>query len=181
MSKLRLYGATSGYEEIKTADTGDSTTYQVGSTVTSVNVTASGTVSSANVTASDTVTSVDVTASGTIQDSQGNVRALNRVSITSTPYALPADSTGKYFSMNAGSSELTLDSANTGSGGSIITVFKTSTGTATISWTNMTNGVYIAGDATNLGSSGSVTLADKGLVTILTEATSRLIFSGNVS
>ena len=34
MSKLRLSGATSGYEEIKTADTGDNNTYQVGSTVT---------------------------------------------------------------------------------------------------------------------------------------------------
>ena len=34
MSKLRLSGATSGYEEIKTADVGDNNTYQVGSTVT---------------------------------------------------------------------------------------------------------------------------------------------------
>jgi hypothetical protein len=34
MSKLRLYGSTSGYEEIKTADIGDNNTYQVGSTVT---------------------------------------------------------------------------------------------------------------------------------------------------
>ena len=34
MSKLRLSGATSGYEEIKTADAGDNNTYQVGSTVT---------------------------------------------------------------------------------------------------------------------------------------------------
>lgn len=34
MSKLRLSGASSGYEEIKTADAGDNNTYQVGSTVT---------------------------------------------------------------------------------------------------------------------------------------------------
>ena len=128
---------------------------------------------------SSPATELDV--NGTIQDAQGNVRALERVSITSTPYALPAGSTGKYFSMNAGSSELTLDAANIGSGGSIITVLKMGGGTATISWTNMINGVYIAGVSTNLGSSGSVTLADKGLVTILTEASARLIFSGNVS
>ena len=127
------------------------------------------------------INTANVTATDTISDEQGKVRALERVSITSTPYALPAGSTGKYFSMNAGSSELTLDAANIGSGGSIITVLKMGGGTATISWTNMTNGVYIAGVSTNLGSSGSVTLADKGLVTILTEASARLIFSGNVS
>lgn len=34
MSKLRLSGATSSFEEIKTADVGDGNTYQVGSTVT---------------------------------------------------------------------------------------------------------------------------------------------------
>jgi len=34
MSKLRLSGATSSFEEIKTADAGDGNTYQVGSTVT---------------------------------------------------------------------------------------------------------------------------------------------------
>ena len=68
MSKLRLSGATSGYEEIKTADAGDNNTYQVGSTVTAINV----------------------TASGTIQDAQGNVRALEVTtdSATSEPFAL---------------------------------------------------------------------------------------------
>lgn len=37
MSKLRLYGATSGYEDIKTADAGDNSEYQIGSTVTDSN------------------------------------------------------------------------------------------------------------------------------------------------
>lgn len=47
MSKLRLYGATSGYEDIKTADAGDNSQYQIGSTVTDSN----GNVRQASVTA----------------------------------------------------------------------------------------------------------------------------------
>jgi hypothetical protein len=158
MSKLRLSGATSGYEEIKTADAGDNNTYQVGSTVTAVNV----------------------TASGTIQDAQGNVRVLNRNSVDSTPYALPSGSSGKYFVAFGSASTITIDSGNCETG-QIITIFNFLNTDITISWTNMTNGVYIAGDTTNQGTSGSVTLAGKGLVTILNDTADRLIFNGNVS
>ena len=169
MSKLRLYGSTSGYEEIKSADAGDNNTYQVGSTVTAVDVTASSTVTAAN-----------VTASGTIQDSQGNVRVLERTGITSTPYALPANSSGKYFSCGTGSGTITIDSANC-EVGQIITIYNHSNSGTTISWTNMINGVYIAGDTTSKGTNGSVTLAAKGLVTILNDTAARLVLNGNVS
>lgn len=158
MSKLRLYGATSGYEDIKTADTGDSTTYQVGSTVTSVNV----------------------TSSGTVQDGQGNVRALNRTDVTTTPYALPSGSSGKYFSCSVGSSVFTIDASNC-TLGQIITIWNYNTTNMTISWTNMIHDVWIAGDTTSLGPNGSVTLAGKGLVTVLSDTDKRLIFNGNVS
>jgi len=158
MSKLRLYGATSGYEEIKTADTGNNNTYQVGSTVTAV----------------------DVTASGTIQDSQGNVRVLNRTGINSTPYAIPANSSGKYFSTTIGAGTITIDPANCVLG-QIITIYNHLDTSVTISWTNMTNGVYIAGNTTSKGTNGSVTLVGKGLVTILNDVATRLIFNGNVS
>lgn len=158
MSKLRLSGATSGYEEIKTADVGDNNTYQVGSTVTAV----------------------DVTASGTIQDAQGNVRVLERTGITSTPYALPANSSGKYFSCGSGSGTITIDSGDC-EVGQIITIFNFQNTDVTISWTNMTNGVFIAGDTTGKGTSGSVTLTGKGLVTILSDVADRLVMNGNVS
>ena len=181
MSKLRLYGATSGYEEIKTADTGDSTTYQVGSTVTSVNVTASGTVSSANVTASGTVSSANVTASDTIQDAQGNVRKLQRNGITSTPYTFPSGSSGKYFSCNASGLTINIDAANIAAGEIFTFWAYAPSGDVTIAWTNMTNGVWIAGDATGKGTSGSVTLAAAGVCTVLCDASARMIFNGNVS
>lgn len=147
MSKLRLSGATSGYEEIKTADAGDTNTYQVGSTVT---------------------------------DAQGNVRVLNRNSINSTPYALPSDSSGKYFSTTTGASVITIDSGNCVLG-QIITIYNHLDTDITISWTNMTHGVYIAGDTTSKGTNGSVTLVGKGLVTILNDTSARLLLNGNVS
>ncbi len=158
MSKLRLSGATSGYEEIKTADAGDNNTYQVGSTVTAVNV----------------------TASGTIQDAQGNVRVLERTDVTTTPYALPSGSSGKYFALSGSASVFTIDASNCVQG-QIITVFNFKDTDVTISWTSMTNNAYIAGDTTALGTSGSVTLAGKGLVTVVNDVASRLVFSGNVS
>lgn len=147
MSKLRLSGATSGFEEIKTADIGDNNSYQVGSTVT---------------------------------DAQGNVRALDRTGITSTPYALPSNSSGKFFSLGSGSGTFTID-ANNFDVGHIITIYNHQDTDATISWTNMTNGVYIAGNTTNQGTSGSVTLTGKGLVTIIAAASNRLVINGNVS
>lgn len=165
MSKLRLYGATSGYEEIKTADTGDSTTYQVGSTVTSVNVTASGTVSSANVTASDT-----------IQDAQGNVRALEVTVVTSTPYVVASGSSGKYFALTTGSSVVTINNSNFAIG-DIITFYNRLATTATINFSG-TSYVHIVGDGTAVT---SVTLAAYGLCTLIYDRAGTIIISGNVS
>lgn len=147
MSKLRLSGATSGYEEIKTADIGDNNTYQVGSTVT---------------------------------DAQGNVRALDRTAVGSTPYALPSGSSGKYFSCYSSANTFTIDSGDCELG-QIITIYNHNNTDMTISWTNMSNGVYFAGNITNQGTNGSVTLAGKGLVTILNDTADRMILNGNVS
>lgn len=148
MSKLRLSGASSGYEEIKTADAGDNNTYQVGSTVT---------------------------------DAQGNVRALERNVISSTPYNFPAASSGKYFVCNVNSLTINIDGADI-SLGDIFTIWSFPTnGDVTISWTNMTNGVYIAGDTNNKGTSGSITLAAGGLCTVICDTDTRMVFNGNVS
>lgn len=116
----------------------------------------------------------------TIQDGQGNVRALNRTDVTTTPYALPSGSSGKYFSCSSASSVFTIDASNC-TYGQIITIWNYNTTNMTISWTNMNHGVWIAGDTTSLGTSGSVTLAGKGLVTVLSDTDQRLIFNGNVS
>ena len=166
MSKLRLYGATSGYEEIKTADTGDSTTYQVGSTVTSVNVTASGTVSSANVTASDT-----------IQDSQGNVRALDITTVDSTPYTIASGSSGKYFALKSGSNVVTIDNSNFAVG-DIITIYnRLQAATATLNFSGFTL-AHIAGSATN---KSSMTLSEVGICTLIYDRSGVIVVNGNVS
>ena len=65
--------------------------------------------------------------------------------------------------------------------GQIITIYNHLNTSVTISWTNMTNGVYIAGATTSKGTNGSVTLAGKGLVTILNDVAARLVLNGNVS
>jgi len=148
MSKLRLSGATSGYEEIKTADAGDNNTYQVGSTVT---------------------------------DAQGNVRALERTVISSTPYNFPAASSGKYFVGAVNSLTINIDAADIEMG-DIFTIWSyPTTGDVTISWTNMTHNVYIAGDTNGKGTSGSITLAVGGLCTVICDTGLRMVFSGNVS
>ena len=180
MSRLRLYGDTSGYLDIKVPDAANSGTYDIVSGVFT-NVTASGTVSSTNVTASGTVSSTNVTASGTIQDAQGNVRELNRTGITSTPYNFPSGSSGKYFSCNASSLTINIDAADIALGEIFTFWAYPSSGDVTIAWTNMTNGVWIAGDATGKGTNGSVTLAAAGVCTVLCDADARLIFNGNVS
>jgi hypothetical protein len=154
MSKLRLSGATSGYEEIKTADTGDNNTYQVGSTVTAV----------------------DVTASGTIQDAQGNVRALQVTIVNSTPYTVASGSSGKYFGLGTGSSVVTINNSNFAVG-DIITIYNRLGTDATINFSGFTL-AHIAGDGTN---KTSVTLVAYGLCTLIYDRSGHIIINGNVS
>lgn len=122
-----------------------------------------------------------ITANGTIQDTQGNIRALERNVISSTPYNFPAASSGKYFVCNVSSLTINIDGADI-SLGDIFTIWNfPGFGDVTISWTNMTNGVYIAGDTNNKGTSGSIALAPAGLCTVLCDTGSRMVISGNVS
>ena len=117
----------------------------------------------------------------TIQDAQGNVRALERNGITSTPYTFPSGSSGKYFSCNASGLTINIDAANIAAGEIFTFWANPDLGNVTIAWTNMTNDVYIAGDTNSKGTNGNLTLASGGLCTILCDATARMIFNGNVS
>lgn len=126
------------------------------------------------------INTANVTSTDTITDVQGNVRVLDRNAIDSSTYALPSGSSGKYFSCYGSTNTFTIDSGNCVNG-QIITIYNHLNTDITISWTNMINGVYIAGDTTNQGTSGSVTLAGKGLVTVLNDTLNRMILSGNVS
>ena len=125
--------------------------------------------------------STELDVDGTIQDSQGNVRALERTVINSTPYNFPAASSGKYFACGVNSLTINIDAADIAMG-DIFTIWSyPTTGDVTISWTNMTNNVYIAGDTSGKGTSGSITLAAGGLCTVICDTGTRMIFSGNVS
>lgn len=160
MSKLRLYGATSGYKDLVVPAVSDNAELNLGNFVSN-NYLDSG-----------------VT---TLTDAQGNVRALERTAITSTPYDFPAASSGKYFVCNENSLTVNIDGADI-SMGDIFTFWAfPNNGDVTISWTNMTNGVYIAGDTNNKGTSGSITLAAGGLCTVICDTDTRMLFNGNVS
>ena len=146
MGTLRLKGATSGYEEIKTADIGDNNTYQVGSTVTAVNVTASG-----------DVTAVDVTASGDISDSVSNLRTPRRTAIS-------ADTTvsneGVYNTTNAPT--ITLGAP---SDGAIMTFYNNNASSMTLQRGSTVTNMRIAADNTTTNKT-SVTLGAYSTTTV---------------
>ena len=125
----------------------------------------------------------NLTVTDTIQDAQGNVRALERTAISSTPYVVSASSSGKYFSLGAGSANIDFYTANV-SAGDIMTFYNNETSNAAFNFTGMANGVWIAGDTvdkTGGGLGNTLTFAAKGVVTVLCDTTSRLIFNGNIS
>ena len=100
MSKLRLSGATSSFEEIKTADAGDGNTYQVGSTVTD----AQGNVRALEVT-TDSATSVTI-ASG----SSGKYFRLTGAATTTVNINAGNFAAGDIITLhNATSSDMTID------------------------------------------------------------------------
>ena len=159
MSKLRLSGATSGYEEIKTADAGDNNTYQVGSTVTAINV----------------------TASGTIQDAQGNVRALEVTTDSATSVTIASGSSGKYFRLTGAATTTVNINAGNFAAGDIITIHNATSADMTIDFdANFTDTVYIAGDGTDKNNS-TITLAGYGLATCIAFTSAGMIVNGNVS
>lgn len=100
MSKLRLSGATSSFEEIKTADAGDGNTYQVGSTVTD----AQGNVRALDVT-TNSATSVTI-ASG----SSGKYFRLTGAATTTININAGNFAAGDIITIhNATSSDMTID------------------------------------------------------------------------
>tara|TARA_R100001198_G_C5238801_1_gene216222 strand:- start:1786 stop:2232 length:447 start_codon:yes stop_codon:yes gene_type:complete len=148
MSKLRLSGATSSFEEIKTADAGDGNTYQVGSTVT---------------------------------DAQGNVRALEVTTNSTTSVTIAASSSGKYFRLTGAATTTININAGNFAAGDIITLHNATSSDMTIDFdANFTDTVYIAGDGTDKNNS-TITLAGYGLATCIAFTSAGMIISGNVS
>lgn len=121
--------------------------------------------------------STELDVNGTIQDAQGNVRALEIVTVNNTPYTIPSGSSGKSIGLGSGSSVVTIDNANFVIG-DIITIYnRLASTTATLNFTNFSV-VHIAGDT---ASKTSMTLAARGICTLIYERTGVAVVSGNVS
>lgn len=111
------------------------------------------------------------TFTGTVSDSIGPLRRLGVQGASST-FDLAADHAGKFIRMT-GSGQTIGVNQNIFTAGDMITIFNVSSGTCTI---NQASGVtlYNAAD----GSTGTKTLAAKGLITILCTASNEFIMSG---
>lgn len=111
------------------------------------------------------------TFTGTVSDSIGPLRRLGVQGASST-FDLAADHAGKFVRMT-GSGQTIGVNQNIFTAGDMITIFNVSSGTCTI---NQASGVtlYNAAD----GSTGTKTLAAKGLITILCTASNEFIMSG---
>lgn len=155
MSKLRLYGSTSGYNEITVPAVADNSEINIGNFV------------------SNNYLNSGVT---TLTDAQGNVRALEVTVVNSTPYTVASGSSGKYFGLGTGSSVVTINDSNFAAG-DIITIYNRLSTDATINFSGFTL-AHIAGDATN---KTSMTLAGYGLCTMIYDRSSYMIVNGNVS
>lgn len=155
MSKLRLYGSTSGYKDLVVPAVSDNAELNLGNFVSN-NYLDSG-----------------VT---TLTDAQGNVRALDVTVVTSTPYVVASGSSGKYFALTTGSSVVTINNSNFAIG-DIITFYNRLATDATINFSGTTYN-HIVGDGTAVT---SVTLAAYGLCTLIYDRSGVFIISGNVS
>lgn len=114
----------------------------------------------------------------TLADSVGNVRSIiHSGSDKTTTYSLLATDNGQYISVGA-SGAITIPNS-TLADGNAVTIFNNNSSGITIT-VNTTTG-YIAGTNTNKGGGGTMTLATRGLCTILFLSTTSCVVSGNVS
>ena len=119
MARLRVYGDTSGYLDLKVPSTANNGTYNIVSGVFT-----------------------------TVTDSKGDVRKAERNLISSTPYAIPSGSSGEFFEFISGSSVINVNAANF-SEGDVVTLYNHQGTTKTITFDTWSNSVRIAGDTTN--------------------------------
>lgn len=157
MARLRVYGDTSGYLDLKVPSTANNGTYDIVSGIFTT-----------------------VQASSTITDSKGDVREVSiNNSISTTPFVVPAGSSGELYQLVAGASVVNINSANF-SQGDIVTIYNHTGSTKTITFDTFSNSARIAGDTTNY-SGTSITLATYGIATFICPVGNRIVVNGNVS
>lgn len=114
----------------------------------------------------------------TLSDSVGNVRSvIHSGSDKVTSYSLVATDNGQYVSVGA-SGSITIPNSVLADG-NVVTLFNNTTGGITITCNTTT--CYAAGINTNKGGGGTLTLATRGVATVLFLAATSCVVSGNVS
>ena len=135
---------------------------------------------SGNVGIGTTSPSTELEVNGTIQDSQGNVRALEITTDATSSVTIASGSTGKYFRLTGSTVTININAGNFAAG-DIITLHNATASDMTIDFdANFTDTVYIAGDGTDKNNS-TITLAGYGLATCIAFTSAGMIVNGNVS
>jgi hypothetical protein len=168
-------GATSGL-------TGTVPQFQVDHTASAVNylqVTGAATTASPSLSAAGTDTNINLTltpkGTGVVRDANGNIRAVPQSgSAKTTSYTLATSDVGEFIEVGSGGS-VTIPDA-TFSAGDIVSLFNNTSGDITVTCTITT--AYIAGADTN---EATVTLATRGVATILFISGTVCVITGNVS
>jgi hypothetical protein len=109
----------------------------------------------------------------TLSDQDGDVRTVPPVGTKTSSYTLATSDTGEYVEVGTGGS-ITIPDA-TFSAGDIVSIFNNTTGDVTITCSITT--AYKAGDDTDVA---SLTLATRGLATILFISGTECVVAGNV-
>jgi len=168
-------GATSGL-------TGTVPQFQVDHTASAVNylqVTGAATTASPSLSAAGTDTNINLTltpkGTGVVRDANGNIRAVPQSgSAKTTSYTLATSDVGEFIEVGSGGS-VTIPDA-TFSAGDIVSLFNNTSGDITVTCTITT--AYIAGADTN---EATVTLATRGVATILFVSGTLCVITGNVT
>ena len=126
-----------------------------------------------------------LTNGSTITDGQSATREVGyrnipTAGIKTSRYTFTADDVGHYILIGAGGSIVVPDGTTPGIySGDVFSVINNTASTVTISVSAM-NTAYIAGDTTDYGG-GSITLAARGVATILYTGNDSCVVTGNVS
>ena len=147
-----------------------------GGIVSAGNSTAALDIKTGGTTAISIGTSQSVTISnGPLSDADGNIRAVPSVGAAKTAeYTLTISDVGNYVTLGSGGGITILDDVFTA--GDVVSIFNDTTGDTTITCTITT--AYLAGTDTD---QASLTLATRGIATVLFTSASACVLTGNLT
>ena len=122
---------------------------------------------------------VNIAEAQDISPSNPNETRITTINITSTPYTIPVNSTGKMFVLGSGAGTLNLNAANFFTG-DVLTLYNNSASTRTLTFDTYSDAVRIPGSATNYSAS-SLTVEAYGMASVTAITDNGLIITGGVS